>query len=272
MSLTKASFIEQGLSGHSKSRSMEDCSEVILSLAETMACATGDPRLIRKVELDNLVNRLLIEERDYINQQLNIRRELKQLPSRIAALEQKRDRIQQDLAKVQDTKGEKFRILLSDGKSSTWVTKRIKAGQLINQFAMGLEMRNETGAFKIGEFSGFNVIIERPELTIKTNGKTDNQRCLIKLIGEEQYGTTVAETSAGTCSTLEWVLSTRILEAEKEVIECLTTNQKDYKDLADQEEKPFPLTKELNTAIAEREQLEQELGLSTSETTDIIAS
>lgn len=275
MSLTKASFIEQALSGRSNSRSMEDCSEVVLSLAETMACATGDPRLIRKVELDNQVNRLLIEEQDFINQQLKIRQELKGLPRIIRGLEEKRDRIQQDLAKVQDTKGEKFRILLNNGKSSTWITKRVKAGQLINKFAMELETRNKTGAFKIGEFSGFDVVIERPELVIKSNGKTDkHQRCLLKLVGKEQYTTTAAETSQGNCPALEYMLSTRIQEAQEETIKCLNTHQKDYKDLAEQEERSFPLEKELKAAIAEREQLEKELGLSASEveTTDVIAS
>ena len=271
MSLTKASFIEQGLSGRSNSRSMEDCSEVILSLSETMACATGDPRLIRKVELDNLVNRLLVEERDFINQQLNVRRELKHLPNVIAALAAKRDRIRRDLTKVQNTKGDNFRILLTDGESSRWVTKRVEAGQLINRFAMELEIRNKHGLFKVGEFSGFDVVVERPELLVKTN-KKDKQACLLHLIGEERYATTVGETAVGTCSTLEYLLSTRILEAEEQTIQSIQVHQKDYEDLANQEDRTFASEKELNLAIAEREQLERELGLSTSEATDVIAS
>lgn len=271
MSLTKASFIEQGLSGRTSSRSMEDCSEVILSLAETMACATGDPRLIRKVELDNRINQLLVEERDFINQQLNVRRELRQLPDIIAALEQKRDRISEDLSRVQDTKGNKFKISLADGNRQRWVTKRVEAGQLINRFAMDLEVQNKYGIVKVGEFSGFDVMVERQELLIKTN-KKDSAKCTIHLVGRERYATTIATTAAGTCSTLEHLLNSRILEAQEETIACIAVHRKDYEDLSSQEDKTFSKNDELNRAIAEREQLERELGLSSNDAIDVIAS
>jgi N12 class adenine-specific DNA methylase len=271
MSLTKGAFIEQGLSGQNKNRSIEDCSEMLLSLAETMACATGDPRLVRKVELDNTINRLLIEEQDFINQQLSVRRELKRIAGAIEALEAKRDHIREDAKKIEDRSGKKFQILLKKGKSETRVTQRTKAGQIINQLAMELEVRSQTGAFKIGEFSNFEVVIERPELQIKAN-KKDSQRWLLKLIGKEVYGTTIGETSAETCYSLEYLLSNRIVEAEREASESIRIHQKDHNDLEAQKEKPFPLKKELNEAIAEREQLEQELGLSTDKAIEVIAS
>ena len=79
-SKTKAEFIEAALVGRNTARSIDDCTDIVLSYAEVMATASGDPRLMRKVELDAQVAKLLQEERDYINQQITIHRDLEKLP------------------------------------------------------------------------------------------------------------------------------------------------------------------------------------------------
>jgi N12 class adenine-specific DNA methylase len=275
MSITKATFIEQALSGRSSARSIEDCSDVILSLSEAMASATGDPRLIRKVELDNQIGKLLIEERDYINQQLNIKRELERLPGVITSLVDKQGRISRDLNRVQDTSGKKFRIFLNDGERSFEVTKRVSAGQFINQFALELEATGKCGLFEIGKFSGFDVVVERPELFIKRKGKgKDKVDCLLHLVGEERYTTNICDNALGTIKSLEYLLSDRMLVLLQQTQDAIASYQKDYDDLAPQRDKPFVKAVLLAQALTEREELERELGLgvSASDVTDIIAS
>jgi hypothetical protein len=114
-------------------------------------------------------------------------------------------------------------------------------------------------------------MVERQELLIKTN-KKDSAKCTIHLVGRERYATTIATTAAGTCSTLEHLLNSRILEAQEETIACIAVHRKDYEDLSSQEDKTFSKNDELNRAIAEREQLERSLGLSSNDAIDVIAS
>src|SRR4029079_11079990 len=49
---TKARFIQQMRSGDVTIREIDDISEVVLSAAEIKAIASGNPKIIRKVQLD----------------------------------------------------------------------------------------------------------------------------------------------------------------------------------------------------------------------------
>jgi N12 class adenine-specific DNA methylase len=55
---SKARFIEQALAGEITARTVEDTSEVVLSAAEIKAIASGNPQIVRKVQLEAEVARL----------------------------------------------------------------------------------------------------------------------------------------------------------------------------------------------------------------------
>jgi N12 class adenine-specific DNA methylase len=55
---TKARFIEQALAGEITARTIEDTSDVVLSAAEIKAIASGNPQVMRKVQLEVEVARL----------------------------------------------------------------------------------------------------------------------------------------------------------------------------------------------------------------------
>ncbi|NTU85042.1 MAG: hypothetical protein HGA45_37710, partial [Chloroflexales bacterium] len=55
---SKARFIEQALAGEITARTIEDTSEVVLSAAEIKAIASGNPQIVRKVQLEAEVARL----------------------------------------------------------------------------------------------------------------------------------------------------------------------------------------------------------------------
>jgi hypothetical protein len=54
----KARFIEQALAGEITARTVEDTSDVVLSAAEIKAIASGNPQIVRKVQLEAEVARL----------------------------------------------------------------------------------------------------------------------------------------------------------------------------------------------------------------------
>jgi hypothetical protein len=55
---SKARFIEQALAGEITARTVEDTSDVVLSAAEIKAIASGNPQIVRKVQLETEVARL----------------------------------------------------------------------------------------------------------------------------------------------------------------------------------------------------------------------
>jgi hypothetical protein len=55
---SKARFIEQALAGEITARTVEDTSDVVLSAAEIKAIASGNPQIVRKVQLEAEVARL----------------------------------------------------------------------------------------------------------------------------------------------------------------------------------------------------------------------
>ncbi|NTU84404.1 MAG: hypothetical protein HGA45_34415 [Chloroflexales bacterium] len=55
---SKARFIEQAMAGEITARTIEDTSEVVLSAAEIKAIASGNPQIVRKVQLEAEVARL----------------------------------------------------------------------------------------------------------------------------------------------------------------------------------------------------------------------
>jgi N12 class adenine-specific DNA methylase len=55
---SKARFIEQALAGEITARTVEDTSEVVLSAAEIKAIASGNPQIVRKVQLEAELARL----------------------------------------------------------------------------------------------------------------------------------------------------------------------------------------------------------------------
>ncbi len=95
----KANFIEQGIFSRDNGvRTIEDIDEVSLDFATLMATATGDRRLIDKMNLDREVAMLLELESDWQVQQSIAQRQVNTLPSQIAHWQQELILMEQDLA------------------------------------------------------------------------------------------------------------------------------------------------------------------------------
>ncbi|MFM7219301.1 MAG: helicase-related protein [Nodosilinea sp.] len=84
----KASFIDAGVNSENNStRTIEDIDEVTLDFATLMATATGDRRLIEKMNLDRQVQVLLDLESDYQVRRSIAQRQVNLLPDAISRLE-----------------------------------------------------------------------------------------------------------------------------------------------------------------------------------------
>ncbi|AFY57331.1 DNA methylase [Rivularia sp. PCC 7116] len=250
-SKTKAEFIEAALAGRNTARSIDDCTDIVLSYAEVMATASGDPRLMRKVELDSEVAKLLQEERDHINQQITIHRDLEKLPDRIEKISIKLQNHKADSNRTVSVAGDRFSInfYTNDGKKVR-VIKRKAAGEHINAIVRDLEIKVEYGTFSLGQFAGFDLSIVH-----------DIGGCTIQLIGNAIYKASVKKTPIGTISALEYCVNSGIDKELKQAENQLQKLKQAEKDLSLQKDQPFSKAAELQAVMKEQSALNKELGL-----------
>ena len=80
---TKQRFISQLLSGNAMQREGGDVDSAVLNYAEVKALAVGDPRIKKRVEISNELDRIRILQQEIIKERYENKRELAGLPSKI---------------------------------------------------------------------------------------------------------------------------------------------------------------------------------------------
>jgi len=81
---TKQRFISQILSGHVVEREGDDVDEAVLNYAEVKALAVGNPKIKRRVEVMNELDKYRLLHQDFIDQQHKKKKRLSELPDLIA--------------------------------------------------------------------------------------------------------------------------------------------------------------------------------------------
>ncbi len=99
---TKQRFISSLLSGHLSERDGSDVSDVVLNYAEIKALAIGNPKIKKRVELANDLDKLLILKREQIRLHETLSQELNALPSKIANQESLIENAKLDLEYLKD--------------------------------------------------------------------------------------------------------------------------------------------------------------------------
>ena len=86
---TKQRFISQILSGHVIEREGDDVDETVLNYAEVKALAVGNPKIKRRVEVMNELDKYRLLHQDFVEQQHKKKLRLKELPELIAKQQQR---------------------------------------------------------------------------------------------------------------------------------------------------------------------------------------
>lgn len=155
----KAKFIAQMMQGDLTVREMEDVDEMVLTAAEIMALASDNPLVMEKVTLENELSKLYLLQGAHRDAQFAVRRNIADLENTIGWRRKEADAIEKDVARRQETKGDKFRITIR-GKE---YADRKKAGEVLEALARELiEKESEKGSFSetvhdIGDLAGFEL-------------------------------------------------------------------------------------------------------------------
>lgn len=97
---TKARFIGQVITGHSTARRAEDVGGQELSYAEVKAIASGNPAVLTLAEADAELQRLALLRKNHLDEQYVARRNVRDLPGRIARVSERLAGLDADRATV----------------------------------------------------------------------------------------------------------------------------------------------------------------------------
>jgi N12 class adenine-specific DNA methylase len=152
---TKARFIQQVMNGQTSVRSAEDLDGGALTYAEIKAIASGNPAVMEKVKTDTEIRRLDQLRAAHLNQQHNIRLQVRSLPSEIKDRLERIDRLSADIASRDGHSGEEFSLTVGNRVYSGKGAREEGAAALTGAI---LSWRDDQSLQVRGVFRGFEIL------------------------------------------------------------------------------------------------------------------
>ncbi len=251
----KQRYISQIMTGRSALRSCEDVDEVVLQYAEFKALAVSDPKIKRKMEVDNEIYRLQTLKSAWKAGHSELQEKLDRIyPRQIKQCLNKIQAYEQDVKQYGEQKPEEFTITLNH----RLFEERTKAGEYL-ALQMGA-LGQETGDTLVaGTYAGFSLLLKRGAF----------QGVLLCLQGEGTYQTDTGESALGNITRVENLAKSLVhyLDNERENLQELKEQMEAAKQEVGkpflEEEKLAELLKEqvsLNLALEFREEEEKPEG------------
>jgi len=241
---TKARFINQVMNGSVTVRQAEDLEGGALTYAEIKAIASGNPAVMEKVKVDTEIRKLDQLRASHINQQHNIRWQVKSLPEQIERARKYHAAVSADIATRDASAEEEFAMTIGNhvytGKGA-----REDAGAALA--AVVLSWRDDLTVKARGSFRGF-------EILSRGSDQKDREPDIF-IRGREAYKANInLENPLGTISSIEHTIRglDRLAENERQEIERQEKALADYRAQLD---RPFEHEARLRGLLARQAQL-----------------
>lgn len=244
---TKVRFINQVMNGSVTVRQAEDLDSGALTYAEIKAIASGNPAVMEKVRVDTEIRRLDQLRASHVNQQHNIRWQVKSLPEHIEQARKYHAGVVADIA-TRDAHQEEFTMRVGNhtysGKGA-----REEAGKALNEAI--LSWRDDRTPKVRGNYKGFEIVSRGsafgdPDLFVR---------------GRETYRANLnPENPLGTIASVEGVLRGLERKAEEEH-GGIERREKALADFKAQLDRPFEHEAHLRELLAKQAQLNAALDL-----------
>ncbi len=202
---TKARFIQQIMNGSVTVRQAEDLECGALTFAEIKAIASGNPAVMEKVKVDTEVRKLDQLRASHVNQQHNIRWQVKSLPDHIRRAQETHQSVNADVASRDRHADEDFSMTVGrrtfSGKGA-----REQAAQALNDVV--LSWRNDQTSQIRANYRGFDIVS-------RGHGKDFEPELLVR--GALSYRAQFNESNPlGTMQSIEYALRSLEHRAEQE--------------------------------------------------------
>lgn len=240
----KQRYISQIMTGRSALRSCEDVDEVVLQYAEFKALAVSDPKIKRKMEVDNEVYRLQTLKSAWKSEHTDLQNKITlYYPQEIKKCMERIGHRSTDVELYQKEKPQEFSITLNH----RLFDERTKAGEYLK-----MQMENlghETGdTVSAGTYAGLQVMLKR--------GAFHN--VLLCLTGKGNYQVEAGESALGNITRLE-NLAEKIPLYLEEAERQLASLTEQFEAAKVQAEKPFSEEEKLSELLKEQVSLNLEL-------------
>lgn len=261
----KARFIGQVMKGDTSVRRMEDLDAVVLDAASMKAFATGNPLFAEKASVDAKVATLQRAKKSHRSRQAMNRLKLDAMPGQIGQAEAYLAKLEADAARVQDTSGDAFTVVLGRKKPATF-TKRADAGErlekLISEHHLEWVDSGKTTANeqKIGDFAGFELRLAKPRSTKLDGAPFEGEQVELILVGTTEHRSRLnlgasAQSAIATLEALPRGLERKV-DYQREQIE---TRKAELAKLRELTGTPFPKEDELAAAVKRQEEIDRAL-------------
>ncbi len=247
---TKARFINQVMNGSVTVRQAEDLEGGALTYAEIKAIASGNPAVMEKVKVDTEIRKLDQLRASHINQQHNIKWQVKSLPEQIERARKYHAAVSADIGARNAHAEEDFTMKVGNrvfsGKGA-----REEAGNALNNVVMS--WRNDKAPQVRAHFKGFEILSQgstykdaEPDLFIR---------------GKATYKANLnGDNPLGTIQSIEHVLRGLDRKAEEEQRD-IERQEKALADYKAQLGRPFEHESRLRELLAKQAQLNAALDL-----------
>lgn len=250
----KAHSIAQVMTNRMDARRIEDIEGITLNYAQVKALATGDPRIIEKVQVDSEVRRLEMLRRQWQANRYNIQDRLAKEMRALPALERYAEDLNADIENHPPP--EKFTVTL-DGRE---YTDRKEAGETIQKVSGKMFREHQEGrpsVRTVGEYAGYKLVI---------NSSKGTERLFFKDRAEGQA--TITESASGTIQSLEYQAGKGLKESLKNVERNIEETRTAIEKLKPELEKPFGQEDKLRELVKKQEELEKALDMDKGEMTE----
>lgn len=251
---TKARFIQQVMNGSVTVREAEDLEGGALTYAEIKAIASGNPAVMEKVKVDAEVRKLDQLRASHINQQHNIRWQVKSLPEQIRRGQDYLAALTSDIATRDAHAEDGFTMTVGNRVFSGKGAREGAAHALITAI---LSWRDDQTLKSRGSYKGFEILSKG---TARKGGEPE-----IFIRGKVTYGANLNPVNpAGTIQSIDAVLRglDRKAEEERRAVERDEQALADYKA---QLGRPFEHEARLHDLLLQQAQLNAALDLDKSD-------
>ena len=246
----KARFIGQVMNGSVTVRQAEDLEGGALTFAEIKAIASGNPAVMEKVRVDTEIRKLDQLRSSHINQQHNIRWEVKSLPEHIRSSKDRLERITSDM-RTRDAHGEdEFTMKVGNRVYSGKGAREEAANALVTAV---MSWRDDKTLKVRAHFKGFEILSRGSSFR---EGEPD-----LFVRGAERYNANLnAEHPVGTIQSIEHTLRSfdRLAEQEEDSV---ARREKALADYLTQLGRPFEHEEKLKDLLVKQTQLNAVLDL-----------
>ena len=252
---TKARFIQQIMNGSVTVRQAEDLEGGALTFAEIKAIASGNPAVMEKVKVDTEVRKLDQLRSSHINQQHNIKWQIKSLPDRITRSQNYLAALTSDMATRDQHAEEDFSIQVGKRTYSGKGARETGAAALVDVIT---SWRGDETMKVRAHYRGFDILSKGsfikdrdPDIFIRGKGTYEAHLNAVN--------------PTGTIQSIESVLRSLDRRAEEERRE-IEREEKALSDFKAQLDKPYEHEARLKDLLRQQAQLNASLDLDKHDT------